>query len=120
VCRFSCGIAGAALQSPGGNFIPARRRTDTMVTNTRLPDEPAANDNKQTGSPIFKDAAVKHADTTLEVFPAPDDSVFHAFRFDLKHGTRPTKQPMRTSGSLSGNGLRMAGFVLNYGHTLRT
>jgi len=40
----------------------------------------------ESGNPKFREAAIKHADTTLKYFIRPDDSVFHAYRFDLKTG----------------------------------
>jgi unsaturated chondroitin disaccharide hydrolase len=38
------------------------------------------------GDQKFRDIAVAHADTTLKTFIRPDDSVCHAFRYDLKTG----------------------------------
>jgi unsaturated chondroitin disaccharide hydrolase len=38
------------------------------------------------GEPKFHDIAVVHADTTLKTFIRADDSVCHAFRYDLKNG----------------------------------
>lgn len=43
----------------------------------------------ETGDQKYHAAAVRQADTTLKHFVRPDDSVFHAFRFDLKTG-QPT------------------------------
>ena len=40
----------------------------------------------ETGNRKYHDAAVRHADTTLKSFIRPDDSVYHAYRFDLKTG----------------------------------
>src|SRR5208283_5044043 len=40
----------------------------------------------ESGNPKFRAAAIKQADTTLKYFIRPDDSVFHAYRFDLKTG----------------------------------
>jgi unsaturated chondroitin disaccharide hydrolase len=40
----------------------------------------------ETGDRKFRDVAVAHADTTLAHFIRPDDSLFHAFRFDLETG----------------------------------
>jgi unsaturated chondroitin disaccharide hydrolase len=40
----------------------------------------------ESGDRKFHDAAVRQADTTLNCFIRPDDSVFHAFRFDLNTG----------------------------------
>jgi unsaturated chondroitin disaccharide hydrolase len=40
----------------------------------------------ETGDRKYHDAAVRHADTTLKSFIRSDDSVYHAYRFDLKTG----------------------------------
>ncbi|HAO77497.1 MAG TPA: hypothetical protein DCQ92_00710 [Verrucomicrobia subdivision 3 bacterium] len=40
----------------------------------------------ESGDPKFRDAAIKQADTILKNFIRADDSVFHAYRFDLKTG----------------------------------
>jgi unsaturated chondroitin disaccharide hydrolase len=40
----------------------------------------------ETGDKRFREIAVAHADTTLANFIRPDDSLFHAFRFDLTTG----------------------------------
>lgn len=42
--------------------------------------------SKESGDKKFYNVAVQQADTTLKYFIRPDDSVFHAFRFDLKTG----------------------------------
>jgi unsaturated chondroitin disaccharide hydrolase len=41
---------------------------------------------RETGDKKYHVAAVRQADTTLTCFVRPDDSVFHAYRFDLKTG----------------------------------
>jgi len=38
------------------------------------------------GDQKFRNIAIAHADTTLKTFIRPDDSVCHAFRYDLKTG----------------------------------
>ncbi len=40
----------------------------------------------ESGDPKYRAAAIRQADTTLKYFVRPDDSVFHAYRFDLKTG----------------------------------
>jgi len=42
--------------------------------------------SQESGDKKFHDIAVRQADTTLKCFIRPDDSVFHAYRFDLKTG----------------------------------
>lgn len=73
------------------------------------------------GDPKYRDMAVRSADTTLKNFIRPDDSVFHAFRFDL-----PTGQPRggdnycgRAVESHWSRGTAWAiyGFAITYRHT---
>jgi unsaturated chondroitin disaccharide hydrolase len=40
----------------------------------------------ESGDQKFRQAAIRQADNTLKYFIRPDDSVFHAYRFDLKTG----------------------------------
>lgn len=40
----------------------------------------------QSGNPEYRDRAIRSADTTLRYFVRADDSLFHAFRFDLVTG----------------------------------
>ena len=40
----------------------------------------------ESGDNKFRQAAIQQADKTLKYFIRPDDSVFHAYRFDLKTG----------------------------------
>ncbi len=40
----------------------------------------------ESGGQKYHDAAIRHAEMTLNCFIRPDDSVYHAFRFDLKSG----------------------------------
>lgn len=42
--------------------------------------------SQETGDPKFRSMAIHSADTTLKNFIRADDSVYHAFRFDLKTG----------------------------------
>ena len=46
--------------------------------------------SEETGDKKFRDIAVAHADTVLKNFIRVDDSVYHAYRFDLKTG-RPSR-----------------------------
>jgi len=75
----------------------------------------------ESGNPKFRDAAIRQADTTLKYFIRPDDSVFHAYRFDLKTG-----QPLggdnycgRSTDShwARGTGWAIYGFALSHRHT---
>jgi unsaturated chondroitin disaccharide hydrolase len=92
----------AARFMPKGKFIRAWGRMDaatvgTIDTGLIKTDNLAIIDcmmnlpllfwaGEQTGDKKFYDIAVAHADTTLKHFVRADDSVFHAFRFDLATG----------------------------------
>jgi unsaturated chondroitin disaccharide hydrolase len=76
---------------------------------------------RETGSRFYHEIAVRHADATLANFIRADDSVCHAFRFDLATGT-----PVRADnycgyavGSHWARGTAWAiyGFALAYRHT---
>jgi unsaturated chondroitin disaccharide hydrolase len=76
---------------------------------------------EQTGNQKFYQIAVRHADTTLKNFVRPDDSVYHAYRFDLKTG-RPLRGDtyggcMVESHWARGTAWAIYGFALSYGHT---
>ena len=75
----------------------------------------------ETGDKRFYDIAVRHADTTLTNFIRADDSVYHAFRFDLGTG-----KPLHgdTYGGCAveshwarGTAWAIYGFALSYGYT---
>jgi len=83
-----------------GNFIRAWGRLDgkgDQVIDGRATDNMAIIDcmmnlpllfwaAQESGNQRFQDAAVRSADTTLKCFVRPDDSVCHAYRFDLRTG----------------------------------
>ncbi len=76
---------------------------------------------KASGNKKYHDIATRHADMALKYFIRPDDSVCHAFRFDLK-----TSQPIGPD-NVCGNGKdsywargaawAIYGFALSYGYT---
>jgi unsaturated chondroitin disaccharide hydrolase len=77
--------------------------------------------SRESGDKKFHDAAVRQADNTLKHFIRPDDSVFHAYRFDLKTG-----QPLGgdnycgravDSHWARGTGWAIYGFALSYRYT---
>jgi unsaturated chondroitin disaccharide hydrolase len=79
-----------------GNFIRAWGRMDTdeqsdMAIIDSLMNLPllywAA---IETNNEKFRDVAIRHADMVLSVFVRPDDSVYHAYRFNLRNG-KPLK-----------------------------
>ena len=77
--------------------------------------------SRETGDKKFYNLAVRHADTTLKNFVRADDSVYHAYRFDLATG-----RPLRgdTYGGCAveshwarGTAWAIYGFALSYGCT---
>ena len=73
------------------------------------------------GDKTFRDIAVAHADTTLKTFIRPDDSVCHAFRYDLKTG-RPIGPDNYCGFGVDsywarGTTWAIYGFVLSYRYT---
>ena len=79
-----------------GNFIRAWGRMDTIEHDNmaiidcmmNLPLLYWATEESRNDS--YRKIAIQHADTVLKNFIHPDDSVYHAYRFDLKTG-----QPLR-------------------------
>ena len=78
--------------NPTGNFIRAWGRLDTTEHDNMAIIDCMMNlpllywASRETGNPKYHDVAVRQADTSLKCFVRLDDSVFHAFRFDLKTG----------------------------------
>jgi unsaturated chondroitin disaccharide hydrolase len=75
----------------------------------------------ESGDKKYHDAAVRHADNTLKLFLRPDDSVFHAYRFDLKTG-RPLGGENYCGRSVDshwarGTGWAIYGFALSHRYT---
>ena len=113
--------------NPGGNFIRAwghmnTAEYDNMAIIDCLMNLPllywASNES---GEDKFRDIAIRHADTTLKNFVRADDSVYHAYRFDLKTG-----KPLRgdTYGGCAveshwarGTAWAIYGFALSYRYT---
>jgi unsaturated chondroitin disaccharide hydrolase len=75
-----------------GNFIRAWGRLDTTDQDNMAIIDCLMNlpllfwASRECGDSKYYDIAVKHADTTLKYLVRPDDSVYHAYRFDLKTG----------------------------------
>jgi unsaturated chondroitin disaccharide hydrolase len=84
--------------NPKGNFIRAWGRMDDpdpatsgMAIIDCLMNLPLLHwAAQESGQARFRDIALRHADTTLRVLVRPDDSVYHAYRFDLATG-RPAR-----------------------------
>ncbi|MBC8095461.1 MAG: glycoside hydrolase family 88 protein [Akkermansiaceae bacterium] len=77
--------------------------------------------SQESGDRKYHDVAVRQADTTLKYFLRSDDSVFHAFRFDLKTG-EPLGGDNHCGLSVNSHWARgtawaIYGFALSYGYT---
>jgi unsaturated chondroitin disaccharide hydrolase len=109
-----------------GNFIRAWGRMDTDEFDNMAIVDCMMNlpllywASNETGDQKFRDIAVRHADTTLKNFVRADDSVYHAYRFDLQTG-----KPLRgdTYGGCAveshwarGTAWAIYGFALSYGY----
>lgn len=75
----------------------------------------------ESGDKKYCAAAIRHADQTLKHFIRPDDSVFHAYRFDLKTG-RPLGGDNYCGRAVDshwarGTGWAIYGFALSHRHT---
>jgi len=75
----------------------------------------------ESGDKKYREAAIRQADHTLKLFIRPDDSVFHAYRFDLKTG-QPSGGDNYCGRSLDshwarGTGWAIYGFAWSYRHT---
>jgi unsaturated chondroitin disaccharide hydrolase len=75
----------------------------------------------RSGDPKYRAAAIRQADTTLKCFIRADDSVFHAYRFDLQTGN-PLGGDNYCGRAVDshwarGTGWAIYGFALSYRHT---
>ncbi len=77
--------------------------------------------SRESGHPEYQAIARRHADMCLRHFIRPDDTVCHAFRFDLKTGEPlgPDNYCGFSRGSFWARGAAWAvyGFALSYGYT---
>jgi unsaturated chondroitin disaccharide hydrolase len=113
--------------NPTGNFIRAWGHLNTTEHDNMAIVDCLMNlpllfwASEVSGDPKFRDVAVRQADTTLKYFVRPDDSVFHAFRFDLKTGGPAGGDNMcgRSVDSHWARGTAWAiyGFALSYRYT---
>ena len=76
---------------------------------------------QESGDKKYHAAAVRHADNTLKCFIRPDDSVFHAYRFDLNTG-RPIGGDNYCGRAVDshwarGTGWAIYGFALSHRYT---
>jgi unsaturated chondroitin disaccharide hydrolase len=75
----------------------------------------------ESGNPKYREAAIRHADITLKYFIRPDESLFHAYRFDLQNG-QPIGGDNYCGRSIDshwarGTGWAIYGFALSYRYT---
>ena len=77
--------------------------------------------SNETGCNKYRDIAMRHADMVLKYFVRPDDSVCHAYRFDLKTGKPIGAENFCGRGVDSywarGAAWAIYGFALSYGYT---
>ena len=122
--------------NPNGNFIRAWGRMDeseSPIGNGKMQTDNMAIIDclmnlpllywacQETGMKRYHDIAVRHADTVLERFVQPDNSICHAFRFDPKTGQPqgPDNQCGAGKNSYWARGAAWAiyGFALSYRYT---
>ena len=113
--------AWGRLDEPAGQLLDGRR-TDNMAIIDCLMNLPLLFwASLETGDLKYHDAAVRQADTTLKCFVRPDDSVFHAYRFDLETGAPLGPDNVCGYGVDShwarGTAWAIYGFVLAYKYT---
>jgi unsaturated chondroitin disaccharide hydrolase len=80
--------------------------------------------SQETGNAYFKQIAAKHADTTAKCFIRADDSVCHAYRFDVKTG-KPAREDNYCGAGVGthwarGTAWAIYGFALAYRFTQDT
>ena len=79
--------AWGRVDEPVGQIVQGFVQTDNMAIIDCLMNLPLLHwAGKQSGDKKFSNIAVRHADMALKYFIRPDDTVNHAFRFDLKTG----------------------------------
>ena len=110
-----------------GNFIRAWGHMDTTEHDNMAIIDCLMNlpllywASKETGDSQFHDIAVRHANTVARYFVRPDDSLCHAYRFDLKTGKPigPENFCGRGVDSYWARGAAWAiyGFALSYRYT---
>jgi unsaturated chondroitin disaccharide hydrolase len=132
--------AAAALANrfnAAGNYIRAWGRMDSTGVDTHNDGFIITNDmaiidcmmnlpllywaSEETGDPSFKDIAIRHSDTTLVNFIREDDSLYHAYRFDLATGAPARGENYCGYGVDSywarGTAWAIYGFAIGYRHT---
>jgi len=107
------------VMSPLGNTIA---QTDNMAIIDSLMNLPLLYwATQKSGDPKHRDIAVRHADMVLKYFIRPDDSLWHAYRFDPQTGKPigPENFCGRGVDSYWARGAAWAiyGFALSYRHT---
>jgi len=113
--------AWGRLDEPEGQLLDGRR-TDNMAIIDCMMNLPLLFwASQETGDSKYHDAAVRSADTTLKCFVRADDSVCHAYRFDLQTGAPLGPDNICGYGVDShwarGTGWAIYGFALAYKYT---
>jgi unsaturated chondroitin disaccharide hydrolase len=76
---------------------------------------------RESGEKKYHEIAMRHANMSLKYFLRPDDSVRHAYRFDLNTGRPIGAEPFHGRGENSywsrGAAWAIYGFALSYGYT---
>jgi unsaturated chondroitin disaccharide hydrolase len=113
--------AWGRLDEPAGQLLDGRR-TDNMAIIDCMMNLPllfwAA---AESGDHKYRDAAIRQADTSLKFFVRPDDSVCHAYRFDIHTGA--PLGPDNICGHdvdshwSRGTGWAIYGFAMSYRYT---
>ncbi len=110
-----------------GNFIRAWGRMDTTEHNNMAIIDCLMNlpllywATNETGEEKFREIATRHADMALKVFVRPDNSVYHAYRFNLRTGKPLTGDTYGGCAVESqwarGTAWAIYGFALSYSYT---
>jgi unsaturated chondroitin disaccharide hydrolase len=113
--------AWGRLDEPEGQVLDGRR-TDNMAIIDCLMNLPLLFwATAESGDSKYRHTAIHQADTTFKYFVRSDDSVCHAFRFDLKTGAPLCQDNIGGYGPDShwsrGTGWAIYGFALSYRYT---
>ncbi len=113
--------AWGRLDEPAGKTLDGRTTEDMAIIDCLMNLPLLYWATAETGDAKYSNAAVRQADTTLNCFIRPDDSVCHAFRFDLHTGQPLGPDNICGCGVDShwarGTGWAIYGFALSYRYT---
>jgi unsaturated chondroitin disaccharide hydrolase len=113
--------AWGRLDEPPGLLLDGRTTDNLMIIDCMMNLPLLFWATQESGDRKYHDAAVRSADTTLKCFVRPDDSVCHAYRFDLNTGAPLGPENICGHGVDShwarGTGWAIYGFALAYKYT---